>query len=151
MFGQWTTRALAATCALSLGTVLLAAPAHADHAAEISADGSRCILGAQASGRMGLGFKLVTFKATIEVDTVTGDLTYTCQFDVPAFHASENTIYMQHDWYLPDRPIKVIGLRCLPPGAADLSVESYDSRMVITPSGNGILTCRFAAYVPPVA
>ena len=146
MYGRSLRRAIAVASALGMASVASAVPAYADHAAEISADGERCILGALASARMGLGFKLVTSKATIDFDPATGDLVYTCHFDIPDYKASENTIYMQHDWYLPDRPITANGIRCLPPGALDLSVESYNSRMVITPAGTGILRCSFPSF-----
>ncbi len=148
MFGGFIKRTLVTLWAVCLVTVLLAGPAHADHVAEISADGGTCVLGALASSSMGMGFRLVTDRASIDVDHATGDLTYICHFDIPAYRASENTMYMTRDWFLPRTPIKKDGLGCLAPGHS-LAVTSYNSRVVITPSGNGILRCTFQGFVPP--
>lgn len=141
-------RAIAVGCGAVLGTVLLASPAHADHVAQITSDGSLCVLGPFAGGPfLGLGFGLRTDKASIDIDRATGDLTYQCKFDVPAHVAARDNVWGR-EWNLPGRAVKYAWPRCFAPGSFDARTQSDEASLLITPSGQGILRCTFWAFAP---
>lgn len=155
MVSRLVNRVSAVGLALVAAMMLAAAPAGADHVAEITADGSWCKLGELANSRGGLGFDLITDRATIEIDPATGDLVYSCRFDVPSYVPAADRSYPfvgTEDWYLPTRAIKFGGFTCWAPGVRlppPTEHVTHDSRMVVTPSGVGIMTCTFRALAPP--
>lgn len=138
-------RAAAVVSGVLVTTVLYATPAHADHVGLIARDGSRCSLGEWATGPSGVGVRLFTEKASIEIDTTTGDLTYTCHFDVPV-HVAREDHFFGREWNLPGRAVK-FDVTCWPPTYPLEATPSTEGGLVITPSGRGILTCTFLDFM----
>ena len=124
-----------------LATVVVSTPVHADHVAQITSDGSSCVLGPRAGGIQGLGFGLHTEETSIDVDPVTGDLTYHCRFDVPTHVPAAENVWGR-EWNLPKAATTYMP-QCYAPGDMGGVRRSDESRLVVTPSGRGNLTCRF--------
>lgn len=135
------TRTLLATAALALVASLgVAAPANADHGADIIADSGGCRMGGLASGAFE---DFWTEDYTLTVDRKTGETKgFVCRFhDLPA-----ETFYDPSDpepaWTLPDRAEHLWNVTCWKPELG-LMVDYQVGRWTLTPGGTAILTCPF--------
>ena len=144
MVRRLATRTTALVAALTMAGVLLASPASADHVGMVARDASRCVLGEWATGPTGPGVRLFTDRATLDIDPTTGDLTVTCQFDVPAHVDAVDTLWGR-EWNLPARATE-FAVGCWAP-SYPYEVRSSDrGRFVVTPSGKGLLSCTFLGF-----
>lgn len=124
--------------------VSIAAPAQADHAAEIPLDGSWCFLGAWTSP---VAMHLYTenkkdIKLRIRKD---GSARYVCTFrGVPKFLAADDPRNVwESDWRLPERRTVSRDVYCWRPGEEASGGDATEPRSKIEVRPNGIvkLTC----------
>ena len=133
-------RALVTAGLVVAASIAVAAPAAADHVADIIYDGTVCRMGGLPSG-IGLDVTTTDFHVTTVDGVVTG---YVCHFtDVPQ-RVTPDENQWGHDWTLPKHALVVTDFECWPDdGMGTEFITSTDSRFVVMPNGRAVLQCKF--------
>ena len=118
-----------------LAVTVVAAPARADHVAELRPEAGLCVMGGLES-RIGANVSTTRYTHIVKNGVTTG---YVCRFDA---------LPLRSDWYLPPTSpglFRVSGFGCWLPDSEDPRhlVESWISRWTAYPDGRGTLVCQF--------
>lgn len=125
---------------LALGfacAVGMAAPANADHVADLFPEDGECRMGGLVTGTL-VDFWTSSMRTTVKNGEITS---FTCQFkNLPTYYYDED---LHPEPVIVDRARIYTGFECWrsPDGAP--WDTTYDSRFVLTPGGTGTLTCKF--------